>query len=99
MPLPIIVNATAARLTGEYLVSGKAVAIALFAALLVLTFVVLRQMRCPAPFALALTGLLPATNTGVLVGSAMGGDVLSVVLQVGALVRRLLPSGARTSLG
>ena len=35
MPLPIIVNATAARLTGEYLVSGKAVAIALFAALLV----------------------------------------------------------------
>ena len=86
MPLPILLNATAARLTGDYLVSGKAVAIALFAALLAMTFVVLRQMRCPGPLALALTGLLPATNTGVLVGSAMGGDVLSVLLQVGTLV-------------
>ena len=86
MPLPILLNATAARLTDEYLVSGKAVALALFTALLSLTFLVLRQIRCPAPLALALTGLLPATNTGVLAGSAMGGDVLSVLMQVGALV-------------
>ncbi len=68
------------------LVSGKAVALALFTALLSLTFLVLRQIRCPAPLALALTDLHPATNTGVLAGSAMGGDVLSVLMQVGALV-------------
>ena len=62
MPLPILANAAAARLTGEYLMSGKAVAVVLFAALLVLVFVVLRQMRCPWPLAVALTGLLPATT-------------------------------------
>ncbi len=86
MPLPIVVNAWASRLSGEYLVSGKAVGIALFAALLILVFIVLRQLRCPWPLAIALTGLLPATNTGLLVGSTVGGDVLSVVLQIGALL-------------
>ena len=86
MPLPILANAGAARLTGEYLTSGKVVAIVLFAALLVLVSGVLRQMHCPWPLAIALTGLLPATNTGVLVGSTPGGDVLPVMLQVGALL-------------
>jgi hypothetical protein len=86
MPLPILVNAGAGRLTGEYLRSGKAVAIVLFATLLVLVFVVLRQLRCPWPLAVALIGLLPATSTGALVGSTVGGDVLPVVLQVGALL-------------
>jgi hypothetical protein len=86
MPLPILVNAAAGRLTGEYLVSGKAIAIVLFAALLILVFGVLRQMACSWPPAVALAGLLPATNTGVLVGSTPGGDVLSVMLQIGALL-------------
>ena len=86
MPLPILMNAGMSRMTGEYLMSGKTVAIVLFAALLVLVFVALRQMRCPWPLALALTGLLPATDTGMLVGSTIGGDVPSVVLQVSALV-------------
>jgi hypothetical protein len=86
MPLPIVVNAEASRLTGEYLMSGKAVAVVLFATLLILVFVVLRQLRCPLPLAVALTGLLPATNSGLLVGSTVGGDVLSVVLQVGTLL-------------
>jgi hypothetical protein len=86
MPLPILVNAAASSLTGEYLRSGKAVAIVLFAALLVLVFVVLRQLRCPWPLAVGLTGLLPATNTGVLVGSTIGGDVLPAVFQIGALM-------------
>jgi len=110
MPLPILVNAAAARLTGEYLRSGKAVAMTLFAALLVLVFVALRQLRCPWPLAAALTGLLPATNTGVLVGSTMGGDVLPAVFQIGALmavtravrrggVRWLIAAGMLAGLG
>jgi hypothetical protein len=86
MPLPILVNALAARITGEYLVSGKAVAMVLFVALLILLLVTLRHFRCPWPFAVALTGLLPATTTGVLVGSTPGGDVLPVVLQVATLL-------------
>jgi hypothetical protein len=73
-------------LTGEYLTSGKTVAIVLFAALLILVLAVLRQMRCSWPLAVALIGLLPATNTGLLVGSTVGGDVLSAVLQVGVLL-------------
>ncbi len=86
MPLPIVVNAAASRLTGEYLMSGKTVAVVLFAALLILVFTVLRQLRCSWPLAIALTGLLPATQSGLLVGSTVGGDVLSVVLQVAALL-------------
>jgi hypothetical protein len=86
MPMPILLNAAAGRLTGEYLTSGKAVGIALFGTLLVVTFLALRQVGCPWPLAVGLTGLLPATSTGVLVGSVPGGDVLSVVLQVGALL-------------
>jgi hypothetical protein len=86
MPLQVLVNAGAARPTGEYLMSGKMVAIALFGVLLLLVFVALRRLRCPWPLAAALTGLLPATATGLLVGSAVGGDVLPVVLQLGALL-------------
>jgi hypothetical protein len=86
MALPVLVNAAAARLTGELLTSGKAVAILLFAALLVLVFVVLRQLRCPWPMAVALTGLIPATEAGVLVGSTVGGDVLPVAAQLAALL-------------
>jgi xanthosine utilization system XapX-like protein len=85
MPLAILLNAGAGRLTGEYLTAGKIVALILFATLLVLVFIVLRQLRCPWPVAVALVGLLPATNTGMLVGSTVGGDVLAVVLMLGAL--------------
>ena len=68
------------------LISGKTVAVVLFAALLILVVNVLRQLRCSWPLAIALTGLLPATQSGLLVGSTVGGDVLSVVLQVAALL-------------
>jgi len=86
MPLPILVNAGAARVTGEYLMAGKLAAMMLFGALLLLAIALLRQLRCPWPMALALAGLLPATNTGLLVGSTVGGDVLAVALQVSALL-------------
>ena len=86
MPLPIVLNAAASRATGEYLMSGKAVAMLLFVALLILVFVVLRQLCCPGVPAFALAGLLSATNTGVLVGCSVGGDVLPVVFQICSLV-------------
>ena len=86
MPLPILVNAAAARVTGEYLSSGKAVAIGLLGTLLGLTLLAVRRLECPWPLAVGLTGLIPVTNTGLLVGSVPGGDVLSVVLQISALL-------------
>ena len=86
MPLPILLNAAASRVTNEYLSSGKAVAMLLFTALLILVFVVLRQLHCPRSLVVALTGLLPSTNTGVLVGCSVGGDVLPAVFQVASLL-------------
>ncbi len=86
MPLPIVLNAAASRATGEYLSSGKAAAMLLFVVLLVLVFSVLRQLRCPRSQAVALTGLLSATNTGVLVGCSVGGDVLPAVFQIASLL-------------
>jgi hypothetical protein len=86
LPLPILLNAAASRATGEYLISGKSVAMVLFVALLIVVYIVLRQLRCPRPHAIALAGLLPATNTGVLVGCSVGGDVLPVAFQIGSLL-------------
>lgn len=86
MPLPIVLNAAASRATGEYLMSGKAVAMLLFIALLILVFVGLRQLCCPRSHAFALAGLLAATNTGVLVGCSVGGDVLPLVFQICSLL-------------
>ena len=86
LPLAILVNAAAARLTNDYLRSGKLVAVVLFALLLGLLMLILRQARCPWPVSLGIAGLLPATKTGMLVGSAPGGDVLPLILQLGALV-------------
>ena len=88
MPLPIVLNAAASRATGEYLMSGKAVAMLLFIALLILVFVALRQLCCPRSHAFALAGLLAATNTGVLVGCSVGGDVLPLVFQICSLSGR-----------
>jgi hypothetical protein len=52
MPLPILVHAAAARATGEYLESGKAVAYATMLALGT-ALVVLRRARCPVSLAWA----------------------------------------------
>ncbi|MDP9331610.1 MAG: hypothetical protein M3P11_13375 [Actinomycetota bacterium] len=86
MPLPILLNATAARITGEYLVSGKLVGLVLTAGLLVLVFFALRRFETPKELAAALAATVVATDTGRIAGTTLGGDVLPVLLQVGALV-------------
>ena len=64
MPLPVLLHAAVAKLTGEYLVSGKLLGYAAMAALLGLVFVLLRWMRCPLPIAVALVATIVATRTG-----------------------------------
>ena len=86
MPLPILLNAAAARVTGEYLVSGKLVGLALTAGLLMLVFFTSRRLGSSPALSFALTGTIMATHTGRIAGTTLGGDVLPVVLQVGALV-------------
>jgi hypothetical protein len=86
MPIPIMLNATAARITGEYLVSGKLVGLVLTSGLLGLVFVTLRRLEAPKVLAAALTGTIVATDPGRIAGTTLGGDVLPVVVQVGALM-------------
>ena len=95
MPLPILLNATAARITGEYLVSGKLVGLVLTAVLLVLVFFTLRRLEAPRALSAALAGTIIATDPGRIAGTTLGGDVLPVVLQVGSLV--VATSGGRST--
>jgi hypothetical protein len=85
MPLPIVLHAGLAQLTGEYLVSGKLVAYGTMAALVLVTFLVLLRLRCPPPLAAALATLVLLSSTGA--GAAMGlrADALPVLLQVLAM--------------
>src|SRR6266545_1303460 len=96
MPVPILLNAGAAKLTGEYLTSGKIVGLVSTALLLVLVFSELRRLSAPFPAAAALTASIVATETGLFAGTTVGGDVVPVVLQIGALM--IARSGTRRSL-
>jgi hypothetical protein len=105
MPLPIVINAGAAKLTGEYLVSGKVVGIVSTAVLLVLVFLVLRRSCVRLPIAAALTATIVATKPGLVAGTTIGGDVTPVVLQLGAMMvatsrrrRALAVAGALAAL-
>lgn len=96
MPLPILLNATTARITGEYLMSGKLVGLVLTSGLLVLVFVTLRRFETPTALATALTGTIVATDPGRIAGTTLGGDVLPVVLQVGAMLLATSARGTRS---
>jgi hypothetical protein len=86
MPLPILLNALAGRITGEFLTSGKVVGMLLTLGLLILAYGTLRRLETPRALAGALTGTIVATDPGRIAGTTLGGDVLPVVLQVGALL-------------
>jgi hypothetical protein len=89
MPVPILLNAAAAAVTGDPLAGGKLLAAALMGILLILVLMVLRQVSCPWPIAAALTAAIVATDAGLQAGTTIGGDVAPVVLQLGALALAL----------
>ncbi len=86
MPLSFVLHAGVARLTGEYLVSGKLLAFALALFLFVELFVLLREMGCGRGAAVALTSLVLLTPAGFLACTTIRGDLLPVVLQIAALL-------------
>jgi hypothetical protein len=90
MPLQIGINAVGGGVTGEYLTSGKVIALLTTAALLLLVFALLRREGLPAALAGALTMVILATEGGLHAGTTLGGDVLPALLQVGliALIAR-----------
>jgi hypothetical protein len=82
MPLPIILHAAMARITGEYLVSGKLLAYGTMLGLLGVTFVLLRRLRCPFPIALGLLAAVLTTGTGLVAGLGLRADSLPLLLQL-----------------
>ncbi|HEU4993248.1 MAG TPA: hypothetical protein VFT29_00430 [Gemmatimonadaceae bacterium] len=85
MPLPFILHAGAARVTGEYLMSGKVVGYLCFALLLGVTLVALKKLKCSTPLALALVASIIVTNAGLLSATRIQGDALPVALQLAAV--------------
>jgi hypothetical protein len=85
MPLPILLHAAAAKLTGEYLVSGKLLGYGTMVGLLGLTLALLRALRCPLPIAVALVATIVATRTGLAAAMDLRADILPLLLQVAAV--------------
>jgi hypothetical protein len=85
MPLPIVLHGLIARLTGEYVVSGKLLGYAATVGLLVTMVALLRRLRCPVPYALILTALVLTTKTGLSATMDLRADVLPLLLQVMAV--------------
>jgi hypothetical protein len=86
MPLGIVLHAGAARLAGGELVGGKALTVTLTVLLAGLAVLALRRLRCPWPVAAALVVAVLASSAGLFTTTTVGGDVLPVALQVGALI-------------
>ncbi len=86
MPLEFVLHAGLARLTGEYLISGKILTYTLTLLLCTQLWFILRTVQCPRSAAGACVGLLFLTDCGYLACTTIRGDLLPVVCQLGALV-------------
>jgi hypothetical protein len=82
MPLPIILHGLAARVTGEFVASGKVLGYAATLGLVATMLVILRRMRCPTPLALALTAMVLTTRTGLAAMVDLRADMLPLLLQL-----------------
>ncbi len=96
MPLPIVLQALGARVTGEYLVSAKLLSAALVLALALYTFLLLRR-RCPSSLAFALSATLLVSGTGLVAATSIRNDTLPVLLQLAA-VSLVASSRSRTTV-
>jgi hypothetical protein len=85
MPLPIVLDAAAARLTGDYLTGGKLLSYLSFLGLIGLLAFLLRRLRCPWPLAIGLAAMVLVTETGLAASMDARSDALPVLLQLGAV--------------
>jgi len=85
MPLAILLNAFGSAMTGDAILGGKMIAATLMTVLLATIVLVLKRCSCPLSLAFALAAAVVATDTGLQSGTTVGGDLLPVVLQTGAL--------------
>ena len=85
MPLPVLLHVAVSRLTGEYLASGKLLAVATMLAMGLVMFAVLRRSACPVPIAAGLVGVMLTTQTGLLAVTGLRADSLPLLLQLLAI--------------
>ena len=86
MPLQMLLHGGLGELTGDYLVAGKLLALALAVALLGLLLVALRRVGAPLWLGLGLLAVLVTTFTGLAAVTSIRGDTLPVVLQLAAIL-------------
>ena len=97
-PVPIVLQAAAARLSGEYLVSAKTLALLLAVALVGLTFVAIRRTGCGTPIALVLASSLLVSGTGLAVTTGIRHDALPLLLQLSAILLLARSCGRTTTV-
>jgi hypothetical protein len=85
MPLSFALHAALARFSGEYILSGKLIALVLSIVLCIQLYRIVRGFGCGRGVALALASLGVVTQSGYLVATSIRADLLAVVLQLGAL--------------
>jgi hypothetical protein len=99
MPVPIILHGALAKLTGEYLVSGKVLSYAVMIVLLAVMVVLIVRMRCRLPIAVALAALVLTTHTGLAAGMDLRADALPLLLQVLAVALVAGTGGPASTVG
>jgi hypothetical protein len=85
MPVYFVLHAGLARLTGEYVASGKALSLIVTLLLLAVLFWIIRRLGCPLFLSLALASTPLLTNVGLLAATTIRGNALAVLFQVSAV--------------
>lgn len=85
MPLPVLLDGGLAWLTGDLLVSAKAVTYAVAVALFAVAFAILRLTRCPPLLGAALLAAVVVTPTGLVGTLGLRNDGLAVLFQLAAI--------------
>lgn len=100
-PLGIALNTAAAKIGGEYLTSGKLVALLVMLGIAALVYVIARDHGCARGIAFAGAGGALATFTALFAGTTIYGDSLAVLLQLGAIavVARRSDAGPAAAAG
>ncbi|HEV2786131.1 MAG TPA: hypothetical protein VGV67_07080 [Solirubrobacteraceae bacterium] len=99
MPLGIVLNALAAQVSGEYVVSGKLLALLTVAALLAIVYVVARRLACERAMALGAVGAVIATFTALFAATSVYGDAPAVALQLAAVALVARDASPRSASG
>jgi hypothetical protein len=87
MPFTFLPTAAGELLVKNEILAGKLVALVTFVALIVLAFIAIRRQLPGQPgLVAALTGSIVVCETGFFAATAIRGDALPVVLQLGALL-------------